>query len=139
MKFRRERRNLAEINLTSLIDVVFLLLIFFMVTTTFTRESNLTIELPEASGEKKTESAAQIEVFIDALGNYSVNGSVLTANDAATLSAAITELTGGNTKLPFIITADARTPHQSVVTVMDTAGKLSFSHLSITTRKPEGE
>lgn len=138
MKFRRQRREEVGINLTPLIDVVFLLLIFFMVSTTFTRETQLNIDLPEAEGTLAEPSQDQIEILIDEQGSYRVNGQGLVDNRTRTLQAAIYKLSAGDTTLPMIITADAQAAHQYVVRAMDAAGKMGFVHLSITTRQPEG-
>ncbi|MCB1847627.1 MAG: biopolymer transporter ExbD [Halieaceae bacterium] len=138
MKFRRQRREEVGINLTPLIDVVFLLLIFFMVSTTFTRETQLNIDLPEAEGKLADPSPNQIEILIDEQGGYRVNGQGLVDNRARTLQAAIYKLSAGDTTLPMIITADAQAAHQYVVRAMDAAGQMGFVHLSITTRQPEG-
>ncbi len=138
MKFRRQRREEVGINLTPLIDVVFLLLIFFMVSTTFTRETQLNIDLPEAEGKLAKPSPDQIEILIDEQGNYRVNGQGLVDNRTRTLQAAIYKLSAGDTTLPMVITADAQAAHQYVVRAMDAAGKMGFVHLSITTRQPEG-
>lgn len=137
MKFQRQRREEISINLTPLIDVVFLLLIFFMITTTFTRESHLSISLPEAAVDAM-EVAAEVEsidVVVGAEGQYSVNGQPLVTSDALTLKRAVIKLAGEERNLPFIITADASATHQAVVTVMDVAGQLGFSQLSIATQK----
>jgi biopolymer transport protein ExbD len=138
LKFRRQRREEVGINLTPLIDVVFLLLIFFMVSTTFTRETQLNIDLPEAEGTLAEPSQDQIEILIDEQGSYRVNGQGLVDNRTRTLQAAIYKLSAGDTTLPMIITADAQAAHQYVVRAMDAAGKMGFVHLSITTRQPEG-
>lgn len=135
MKFKRQSQDEALINLTPLIDVVFLLLIFFMVSTTFTKESELQIELPEANGQPVSAEAEQIDVVIDAEGDISVNGEALVNNDEQNLRRAVSEKAAGNSQLPYIITADARTPHEYVVRAMDVAGKLGFSKLSITTKR----
>ncbi len=137
MKFKRQSDSADEINLTPLIDVVFLLLIFFMVSTTFTKETHLNIALPEANGEKSPDKAKQIEIVINSLGSYSVNGKSLVNKKIDTLMAAIDTVSGGDKSLPLIITADANTPHQSVVTAMDASGQLGFVNLSITTKKPD--
>lgn len=137
MQFRRQSREQDTINLTPLIDVVFLLLIFFMVSTTFTKETHLEIDLPEAVGEPAPEAAEPLEVLISAEGGYSINGRVLVNNQAGTLSAALTELSEGNSDQRLIITADAKAAHEFVVRAMDTAGQLGFVNLSITTRRPE--
>ena len=135
MKFKRQSQDEASVNLTPLIDVVFLLLIFFMVSTTFTRESHLQIDLPEASGQPAEAQAEQIDVVITDNGEMSVNGRPLVNNDESTLRRAVSEIAGGNSDLPFIITADAKTPHEFVVRAMDVAGKLGFVKLSITTKR----
>lgn len=127
------------INLTPLIDIVFLLLIFFMVSTTFTRETQLSIDLPEASGEPREQVDEQIEILIDEGGRYRVNGKGLVDNNLRTLQAAIYKLSAGDTTLPLSITADAQAEHQYVVRAMDVAGRMGFVHMSITTRQPEQE
>lgn len=137
MKFPRQPVEAATIDLTPLIDMVFLLLIFFLVSTTFTRERELTVELPEATAEAAAESSEKLEVEINADGEYAVNTQRLVNRDRETLSKALADQSKGDTKLPLIITADAKTPHQAVVTAMDVAGQLGFTHLRITTRQPE--
>lgn len=136
MKFKRQTKAQLEINLTPLIDVVFLLLIFFMVTTTFTKETRLTVDLPEAQGVAQELQQEQLEITISADGRYSINGKTLVNNKPEILKAALVELSGGDSSLPLVITADALTPHQAVVTAMDVAGQLRFLHLSITTQQP---
>ena len=138
MRFRRQRSEEVGINLTPLIDVVFLLLIFFMVSTTFTRETQLSIDLPEAEGTVKESSERQIEILVDEAGSYRVNGQGLVDNRIRTLQAAIYKISAGDTTLPMVITADADAAHQHVVRAMDAAGQMGFVHLSITTRQPEG-
>lgn len=134
MKFARRSRTEVEINLTPLIDVVFLLLIFFMVSTTFTRNSHLSIDLPEASGEPVQVTREQIEITITRNGDYAINDVALVNNKPETLRSGLEKISNGRTDMPLIITADSATPHQAVVTAMDAAGHLGFSHLSITTR-----
>lgn len=134
MKFARRTRAEVEVNLTPLIDVVFLLLIFFMVSTTFTKDTQLSIDLPEAEGDPARVAEKLVEITVTRTGNYAVNGTALVNNDLATLKRAVEEVSGGDTTLPMVITADSATPHQSVVTAMDAAGQLGFIHLSITTR-----
>ena len=135
MKFKRQTDEEISVNLTPLIDVVFLLLIFFMVSTTFTKESHLEIELPEAAGEKSTTESKQIEIVINHKGEFSINSRPLVNNKEDTIKKAVIKVSGGDKKLPFIITADAKTPHEYVVKAMDVAGKLGFVHLSITTQR----
>ncbi|MFV0277100.1 MAG: ExbD/TolR family protein [Parahaliea sp.] len=136
MKFHRRAREEVGINLTPLIDVVFLLLIFFMVSTTFTRETHLSIDLPEASGEPGEISGDQLEVLIDEAGAYRVNGLPLVDSNLRTLQAAIYKVSAGDTTLPMVITADADARHEAVVRAMDAAGQMGFVHLTIATRQP---
>ena len=135
LKFRRKQPEEVSVNLTPLIDVVFLLLIFFMVSTTFTKETHIEINLPEAEGEVVESQTDSIEVTVSIEGDFSVNGQALLNSQPETLRRAIMDQAADNRKLPFIISADANTPHQSVVTVMDVAGKLGFAGLSITTQQ----
>ena len=139
MKFRRQVQQEVNINLTPLIDVVFLLLIFFMVSTTFTRETQLSIDLPQASGQEARQEPKQVEIVIGRNGEFSVNGRALVNSKDTTLKTAIESASGNDNTLPLIITADAITPYQAVVTAMDMAGQLGFVHISMTTRKPSGD
>ena len=136
MKFRRQRREEVGINLTPLIDVVFLLLIFFMVSTTFNRETQLSIDLPEAEGSPAPTTDEKIEILINEAGQYRVNGQGLVDSRMRTLQAAIYKISAGDTTMPMVITADAQAAHQDVVQAMDAAGQMGFVHLSITTRQP---
>ncbi|PKM22046.1 MAG: biopolymer transporter ExbD [Gammaproteobacteria bacterium HGW-Gammaproteobacteria-14] len=137
MKFGRAKKDTVEVNLTPLIDVVFLLLIFFMVSTTFTRETRLSVELPEASGVAAITDPKMIEVSVSANGDYMINGERLTRSDRDGLRAVLLPLSQQGTDVPFIIIADAKASHQSVVTVMDIAGRLGFANLSISSQEPE--
>lgn len=135
MKFRRKPRENVEINLASLLDVVFILLLFFVVTTTFTRETQLQIDLPEAASATPPQPSERkpLEVQIAADGSYTLNGQPLARSDLATLSSALQQASAGDSSLPLVISADAQTPHQAVITAMDAAGKLGFAHLRIST------
>jgi biopolymer transport protein ExbD len=139
LKFRRQRLEEVNVNLTPLIDVVFLLLIFFMVSTTFTKETHLSIDLPEAHGEASADLPEQIEILINESGEYTINAQRLVDKRLATLKSAIRQIAAGDTTLPMVITADAQTPHQAVVRAMDAAGQMGFIHLSITTMQPREE
>ena len=134
MKFQRNLREEVSINLTPLIDVVFLLLIFFMITTTFSRETSLQINLPEASGEPVEAPPAQMEILVTEDGRFAVNGKLLSDATPRTLTQALLEAAGDNTAIPLVITADARALHQSVVTAMDAVAQAGFSQLHIATR-----
>lgn len=137
MKFRRQSRELDGMNLISLIDVMFFLLIFFMLSSTFTKETHLSVELPQANGTPSVDEKVQIEIIISEQGSYSVNGQSLVNNEIETLKSALLKTSEGKTDLPLLLTADAKTPHQSVVTAMDAAGQMGFVKMSITTRHPE--
>jgi len=136
MNFRaQENENEPRIDLTSLIDVVFILLIFFMVTTTFDRQSELKVELPEASSEIEPTPEEPIRLVIDADGRFFINGSEVVNTGEETLKMALDKALGDNRERPVILQADAHTEHQAVVTAMDAAAKLGVSQLSIATTK----
>tara|TARA_R110002095_G_scaffold2301_1_gene9569 strand:+ start:52 stop:471 length:420 start_codon:yes stop_codon:yes gene_type:complete len=137
VKFQRQRTTELDVNLTPLIDVVFLLLIFFMVSTTFTKEAHLKINLPKATGETVAEAALVIDISISADGSYSINDQRLVNGQIDTIKRAMLKAARNKEGLPVIITADAQAPHQAVVSAMDAAGQLGFVQLSITTRNPE--
>ncbi len=134
MKLQTRAREEPDINLTSLIDVVLLLLVFFMVSTSFVRESEIRLNLPEASDAPPPEIEQHvIEITITAAGTYLVDGRSLVSSDAATLRRAILAVSEGRDTLPVIIRADAEARHQAVVTAMDVAGRLGHSDISIAT------
>jgi len=136
VKFRRQRREDLNVNLTPLIDVVFLLLIFFMVSTTFTRETRLTVDLPEATGVPADKEPRQIEILVDEQGSYRVNGEGLVDNRLRTLQAAIYQYSKGDTTLSLLISADADASHRAVVRAMDAAGQMGFARLGVATLQP---
>jgi biopolymer transport protein ExbD len=135
VKFKQVRRELPALNLTPLIDIVFLLLIFFMVTTSFSRETRLLVSLPEASGsaENATES---IEVLVDKEGGYAINGRRLVNAEVDSLVRGLELESGGDISLLVVLVADAEVQHQSVVTAMEAIGLAGFASLSIATREP---
>ena len=131
MNFRQLRRPEVSINLTPLIDVVFLLLIFFMVSTSFSELTQLVVDLPEAEGAPASADTAVLLV-VDEAGNMTLDGEPV-PNDAHGLSAAIGERLSGNTDILVTLSADAMTPHQYVVTAMDVAAQLNITRLTIAT------
>lgn len=135
MKFSRQKPEEVSVNLTPLIDVVFLLLIFFMVSTTFKLQTQLEIDLPAATGVPSETVPDALEIVVTAQGVYSVNGTRTLSDDAESLRQALKQLSGGDSSKPLTIAADAQTPHQAVVTAMDVARKLGFTKLSITTQE----
>jgi len=128
-----------ELNLTSLIDVVLLIVIFFMVSTTFVQEARLQVELPQAGSPAVERTASALVITITAQGSYRVNEQVLVNNERDTLATALMQLAGGSTEQPITIRADARASHQSVVTAMDVAARLGFSQVNIATVNEQAE
>ena len=140
MAKRRRGRHEANVELTPLIDVVFLLLIFFMVSTTFIRETQLKINLPESSGELQEVEAGTIEIVVDRSGDYAVNDRLLVNSEKDTLVRALREVMDPDKPSPLVvITADALSAHQSVVRAMDAAGTVGLVRVSITTQQPTEE
>lgn len=134
MNLRPSQQEEPELNLTSLIDVVLLLVIFFMVSTTFVDESRLKIQLPQAAGEPvATPKRDPIEIVVTASGEFQVDGKTLLNTSPAMLSAAVAKVAGERRDLPITIRADARATHQSVVTAMDVVGRLGFRAINIAT------
>lgn len=141
MRFKRPSTSDIDLgtNIINLVDVLLLLLIFFMITTTFTKRSELTLQLPEASAPAAERSEKQLDILITAEGHISINDRALARTDVDAIKAALQELADGDTSRPLSITADANTPHQAVVRAMDAAGQLGFVHLSLTTQRPKEE
>ena len=135
MKFVRRPREELELNLTPLIDVVFLLLIFFMVSTTFQKESEISLQLPRAATDPPESVPDRLEIVIDAAGSFYVNDQELLRSDVESLQAALYELAGGDRDRPVTVRADAQTPHQAVVTAMDAAARLGMVRMSIATSR----
>lgn len=134
MRLPYTKKDRPEINLTPLIDVVFLLLIFFMVSTTFEREAELSIELPEATSRAEEQKETKIEIAIDASGSFYVNGRQLVNTKPQTLKLAMQKAADGKPEVPVVISADAKTPHQSVIMVMDAARQLGLVRLTFAAR-----
>jgi biopolymer transport protein ExbD len=122
-----------EVNLTSLIDVVLLLLIFFMVTTSFVRETEIRMQLPEAQAEARLANQDSLEITVTADGNYLVDGREIVNRRPDTLRRALVRIAGESREQQIVIRADARVSHQSVVTAMDVAGRLGFVRINIAT------
>lgn len=137
MNLRPRQQQPLDINLTPLIDVVFLLLIFFMVSTTFQRETRIEIELPEAdSTEAQPAPEEKLEIVIDRSGRYFLNEREVVDTEPATLRGAIDKVTGGDTDLPVMIRADGQAPYQSVVTAMDVLAQLGLNQMSFVANRP---
>ena len=139
MKLQHHIKEDPTVDLTSLIDVVFLLLIFFMVSTTFERQAILEVNLPEASAvEDLAEIPDSLELVIDANGQIYLNDQRLVDSEERTIRAAMEQAAGDNRDIPLILRADRLTPHHHVVTAMDVAAQVGFSNLSIATDRADG-
>jgi biopolymer transport protein ExbD len=135
MNLRPDRSDeRVDINLTPLIDVVFLLLIFFMVSTTFDRHAKLKVELPEASAKMQQQQQEEpVVLSIDAKGNYFIDDRQLVNTSLDTLKIALQKTVADKKDVSLVLRADANTPHQSVVRAMDAASQLGLTRLSIAT------
>lgn len=139
MNLKPDRRDEIDLNLTPLIDVVFLLLIFFMVSTTFEQASKLKIDLPEASAKAVQHPDKKIVIGIDVKGRFYINDRQLVNTQIKTLKIALLKVAGDNKDLPIVLRADAKTPHQAVVTAMDAAAQVGLTRLSISTLETSGK
>jgi biopolymer transport protein ExbD len=139
MNLQTGREDEPEVNLTPLIDVVFLLLIFFMVSTTFEHQSRIQIELPEASAEASKPEDESLEIIIDAQGRYFIGDEQVVNSELKTLKGAIGKAVGEREGIPVTIRADAQTPHQAVITALDATSQLGLIHISLATSKIQEE
>ncbi|WP_201564905.1 biopolymer transporter ExbD [Psychrobacter sp. CMS30] len=139
MRFRKPTVEPLEINLTPMIDCLLFLIVFLLLATSFNHFSRLNIILPEAEGVALTEEKNSIEVAVQEDGSYLVNGITLASSNEAELTSMLQQETGSNRDMLFVIAADANATHQSVVRVMDIAGKLGFLNLNISTVVPLGQ
>jgi biopolymer transport protein ExbD len=139
MKLRTRQGEEPEIMMAPFIDVVFLLIIFFLVSTTFQHGSELTIQLPEAVTDAKATEQRPLEISIDAQGRYYVNGNQLVNTQLETLKQALADAARGRERPQLLVSADAATPHQAVIKVMDAARQLGLLNLSFATRRVEPE
>ena len=139
MKLQVKRPEDPELNLTSLIDVVLLLVIFFMISTTFVQEGRLRVELPEAGSATADRSRQPIVITITAQGSYRINERALVNNQRETLHAALRLVASESGTQPVTIRADARATHQAVVTAMDVAARLGFNQVNIATVSQQAE
>ena len=139
MRFRKPTVEPLEINLTPMIDCLLFLIVFLLLATSFNHFSRLNIILPEAEGVALTEEKNSIEVAVQEDGSYMVNGITLASSNEAELTSMLQQEAGSNRDMLFVIAADANATHQSVVRVMDIAGKLGFLNLNISTVVPLGQ
>ncbi len=137
MKLTTSKQEAPDVNLTPMIDVVFLLLLFFMVSTSFIRESSLKVDLPEATGEATAEQIEPIDIIINSAGNFTINQTELLDNSREAISEALKVAVGEQEDPHIVISADADTDYQNIVTAMDTAQALGYSRLTLATRQKQ--
>ncbi|MGZ8174178.1 MULTISPECIES: ExbD/TolR family protein [Methylobacter] len=141
MKFQRKKRENVDITLISMIDVLFVLLLFFMVSTSFNQHTEVNIKLPEAEGSAAEEHPKTVSLMIDADGIYSLVGDdglshQLIDQNRAGLKQELSKLAENSKDVPFIINADDKTPNKAVMTALDIAGQVGFSHITFATLHP---
>jgi biopolymer transport protein ExbD len=144
MKFQRKKREKVDITLISLIDVLFVLLLFFMVSTTFSRHTEVKIKLPEADTQEAAANPKMVTLVIDADGVYYLQGDdglphQLVNQQKATLIQELRKLAAQAKDLPFIINADGKTPHQAVITALEAAGSAGFTHITFAAQRSKAE
>ncbi|MEC7121231.1 MAG: biopolymer transporter ExbD [Pseudomonadota bacterium] len=139
MKFRKPKIEPMEMNLTPMIDCLLFLVVFLLLSTTFNQHSRLNLVLPEATGVPESKHPKKVDIAVNTEGQYHVNGQALQGDGEAELTAALRQAAAGDTSLPLVIAADGKASHQSVVRIMDVAGKLGFVNINISTRVPIGE
>ena len=133
MNFRTRTREEPEINLIPLIDVLLMTLIFLLVTTSFSHEARLRLQLPQAASDTKIESAT-LRIAIDARGQYFINDRQLLNATSETLRNAMQQAAGGKKDPVIIVQADRKTPHEAVIRVMEATQRLGFTHLTFATQ-----
>ncbi len=137
MRLQSRSREEPEINVISLVDVLLVLVLFFMVSTSFLRETQISLKLPEATTDKNIDVPREaLEITVTQTGSYLVNGRELVNNERRTLRAANERLIGDKRDMPVFIRADAAATHQAVITAMDVAGQLGFVKINIATVTP---
>jgi biopolymer transport protein ExbD len=137
MNLRQTTSDEPEVNLTPLIDVVFILLIFFMVSTTFQRESEIKIELPEASAEAVEEHDEILEILINTEGHFFIGGEQVVNTELKTLKGAIRKFLGDKKEMPVVIRADRTSPYEAVIRAMHATSQLGLEQMSLATSQPE--
>lgn len=144
MNFHRKKRRKIDITLISMIDVLFVLLLFFMVSTTFNRQTQIKVKLPEADGAEAVEEQKTVKLIIDADGIYYLPGPdglphELINQQGETLKRELQKIAAHSAQLPFIISADGKTPHQSVITALEMASQAGFSRITFAAEQPKSE
>lgn len=134
MNFRHRRDEEPEINLIAFIDVLLVVLIFLMLTTTYSKFTELKINLPVADSERARDYPKEIIVGVSGDGRYTVNRQPLAGRDLASLTAALSSAAGGDLQRVIVVSADASAAHQSVINVMDAARRAGLQQLTFATQ-----
>lgn len=142
MKFQRKKREKVDITVISMIDVLFVLLLFFMVSTTFNQHTQINIKLPEAAGSDAQQQPKMVTLTIDADGKFYLHGEdglphELVSQTPEALKKELGKLKNSAEQVPFVISADSKTPHQFVMTALDMAGQVGFSHITFAAQHPK--
>ena len=138
MNFQRGRtREEPEINLIAMIDVLLVILIFMLVTTTYSRHAELQINLPQATGSQAAAAANQINVAVDATEHYAINNKPTKFDGVDSLSQALRKAAGSQADPTIIINADAKAPHQSVINIMEAARMAGYGRITFTTQSQD--
>jgi biopolymer transport protein ExbD len=142
LNFQRKKREKVDITVISMIDVLFVLLLFFMISTTFNRKTEVNIKLPEAKGDAAKSNVKMTTLNIDANGIYGLGSGDETPHPFAnqqldTIKQELSRLPPESRELPFIINADAKTPHQAVISVLEAASETGFTHITFSALKPQ--
>jgi biopolymer transport protein ExbD len=135
MNFRRAYIEEPELNLIPLIDVMLVVLIFLAVSTTYSRFTQLQIVLPSADAERPQTRLQEIQVAVTADGRFAIDKAVVPMTDAESLAELLRAASQGNTAPLVVINADAQSPHQAVITVMEAARMAGLTHLSFATQR----
>ena len=137
MNFQRGRqKEEPEINLVPMIDVLLVILIFLMITTTYSKFSELEVSLPQAASSQQTESPNVINITVNASGSYTINRNQVESSNAEQISEELRKTAGNHADPVIVISADAAATHQSVITVMEAARLAGYNHITFTTQNP---
>lgn len=137
MKLTNNKPEDPDVNLTPMIDVVFLLLLFFMVSTSFVRESSLKVDLPEATGISAQTQDEPIDIIISTDGTFTIKDIELIDANRESISKVLKQVVADNPDPHILISADANTEYQNIVTAMDTAQELGYTRLTLATRQKQ--
>lgn len=139
MNFRPGNRDEPEINLIPFIDILLVVLIFLVLTTTYSKFTELKVNLPVADAQAQRENPKEVIVSVGSDGRYAINQEVLNGAGVDTLTQALSVASQGNAEAVVIISADAAATHQSVINVMDAARRAGLVQITFATQQPSGQ